>query len=215
MKRDDVLARLAALADPEYLKGMEKFALPAERTLGVPLPALRQLAREIGTDHVLARALWEEGFREARILATLVDDPAGVTGEQMEAWAREFNSWEICDQCCQNLFAASPHAWKKAEEWAIREEEFVKRAGFVLIAKLARNRKSAKDDCFFRFFPLIRAEAHDRRNFVKKAVSWALREIGKRNERCREAAVALAKDLIASESLTARWIGRDTLQDLR
>ncbi|QSZ67259.1 DNA alkylation repair protein [Methanofollis aquaemaris] len=214
MNRDEVMARLHTLADPAYREGMTRFGLSDQNAVGVRVPELRKLAREIKKDHALAVALWEESSREAKILATLIDDPAQVTHAQMEAWAGVFDSWEICDLCCQNLFVLTPHARKTAEAWMRRDKEYVKRAGFVLVAKLARAEKDSDDEWFLASFDAIRAGAKDPRNFVKKAVSWALREIGKRNERCREEAIALAEELAASNDPTQRWIGKDTLRDL-
>ena len=146
-------------------------------------PNLRRLAKEIGREHDLAGELWRTGIHDARILATLIDDPAQVTVRQMEQWAADFNSWAVCDAACCCLFDKTPHAWGKAVEWTEREEEYVKRAGFVLMAALAVHDKKAPDEQFEAFLPLIARHATDERNFVKKAVNWALRQIGKRNRR--------------------------------
>lgn len=193
---------------------MARFGINPDRALGVRIPDLRTLAREIGTDHSLALRLWRTGVHEARILAGMIDDPARVTERQMESWARSFDSWDICDQVCMNLFDKTPLAWSKAAEWAGRDEEFVKRAGFALMACLAVHDKGAGDGAFRRFLPSIEREAGDDRNFVKKAVNWALRQIGKRNGRLRRDALRAARRLAENESRAARWVGRDALREL-
>src|SRR5262249_21478799 len=159
--------------------------------LGISLPNLRKLAKPYRKDHTLALKLWETGIHEARIVATLVDDPAQVTTEQMEAWAADFNSWDIVDQACSNLFAKTPYAHEKARAWCQRDEEFVRRAGFSLIAVLAVHDKKASNGDMEAFYPLIRAGAEDNRNFVKKAVNWALRQIGKRNRALNASALKI------------------------
>jgi 3-methyladenine DNA glycosylase AlkD len=158
--------------------------------------------------------LWESGVHEARILASIVDDPSQVTEAQMERWVREFDSWDVCDQVTGNLFDKTPFAYRKAAEWSRREEEFVKRAGFAVMAALAVQDKQASDEALTAFLPLIREQAHDERNFVKKAVNWALRNIGKRNITLNARAIALADELSRSESRAARWIGSDAYREL-
>lgn len=214
MTYDQVLSELKAVADPDSLAGMARFGITPARALGVRLPALRRLARRIGTDRAFAARLWEEGVRETQILASMVDDPAQVTEDQMESWAAELSYWEICDQVCMNLFARAPLAWTKAEEWSARPEEFVKRAGFVLIACLAVSDKGAADSAFERFFPLIEGHSDDDRAYVRKAVNWALRQIGKRNPKLWRQAVTVARRLASGDNRTARWIGRDALKEL-
>jgi 3-methyladenine DNA glycosylase AlkD len=193
---------------------MTRFGMNPERRLGISIPPLRRIARTTGKDHRLALDLWKSGIAEARIVASLVDDPAKVTGAQMDRWVRDFNSWDVCDQVCGNLFDKTPHAWTKAKAWARREEEFVKRAGFALMAYLAWHDKDAPDAAFLRFLPSIRRGATDERNFVKKAVSWALRNIGKRNLRLRAPALREARALRTGDSKEARWVGADVLRDL-
>jgi len=209
-----ILAQLRSLARPDQLSGMARFGMNPERRLGISIPPLRRMARAIGKDHRLALDLWKSGIAEARIVASLVDDPAKVTPAQMDRWVRDFNSWDVCDQVCGNLFDKSSYAWAKAKAWSRRKEEYVKRAGFALMAYLAWHDKTAPDAAFVRFFPSIRRGATDERNFVKKAVSWGLRNIGKRNPRVRTPALREARVLRTSDSKAARWVGADVLRDL-
>jgi 3-methyladenine DNA glycosylase AlkD len=193
---------------------MARFGINVNNALGISVTQLRKLARQIVRDHDLAKKLWATGIHEARILATIVDVPTEVTEVQMEAWAAEFNSWDLVDQCCGNLFDKTPHAWDKAMEWSGREEQFVKRAGFALMAYLAVHDKKAADGRFERFLPIIQREASDDRNFVKKAVNWALRQIGKRNARLNELAIQRAERIKKLDSKAARWIAADALREL-
>jgi 3-methyladenine DNA glycosylase AlkD len=210
----EILARLRSLSRPESLEGMSRFGIETKRALGVSIPKLRALAKETGKDHELAQELWASGVHEARILATMVDDPRKVSEEQMELWTGDFDSWDVCDQCCSNLFDKTCFARAKAVEWSEREQEFVKRAGFVLMATLAVHDKEAPDGEFLRFLSAIKESCDDERNFVKKAVNWALRQIGKRNIRLNKAAVRLARDILKSKSKTAKWIASDALREL-
>ena len=214
MQAEDVLKRLESLADPEAVAGMAKFAVGGQHTLGISVPTLRRMAKEIGKDHDLAQELWASGIHEARLLATMIDMPKQVTEKQMEAWVTDFDSWDVCDQCCLNLFRKTPFAYDKAEEWSRREEEFVKRAGFALIATLAVHDKKAADETFIAFLPIINREAVDERNFVKKAVNWALRQIGKRNLNLNQAAIQTAQEIQQWDSKSARWIAADALREL-
>lgn len=214
MQTEDVLKRLESLADPEAVAGMAKFAVGGQHTLGISVPTLRQLAKEIGTDHNLAQELWASGIHEARLLATMIDIPNQVTEQQMEAWVKDFDSWDVCDQCCLNLFRKTPFAYDKVEEWSRREEEFVKRAGFALMATLAVHDKKAGDDTFIAFLPIIKREATDERNFVKKAVNWALRQIGKRNLSLNQFAIHAVQEIQQLDSKSARWIAADALREL-
>jgi 3-methyladenine DNA glycosylase AlkD len=214
MNTDEVMARLRSLAQPGDLEGMERVGIPTEHALGVSIPALRRLAKEIGRDHVMAGELWATGIHEARLLATLVDDPGQVTDGQMEAWAHDFDAWDLCDQCCSNLFDRTPYAYRKAEEWSRREEEFVKRAGFVLMAALSVHDKKAEDRVFRKFFPIIIREATDDRPYVRKAVNWALRQIGKRNMALNREAIRVAGEIRTIKSRAARWIASDALREL-
>ncbi len=214
MRVGEVLKRLKARGDPESLEGMARFGIATEKAYGVRVPELRKLARDVGTDHELALQLWDTGVHEARILASMVDDPVLVGAEQMEAWARDFDSWDLCDQCCMNLFDRTPFAWRKAMEWSTREEEFVKRAAFALMASLAVHDKEAADEEFADLLPIIRRESVDERNFVKKAVNWALRQIGKRNLVLNTKAISTAEEILEIGSKSARWIASDALREL-
>ncbi len=209
-----VLRRLEALADPQAVQGMARFGIRGKRVLGISVVTLRRLAREMGTDHRLARDLWASGIHEARILASMVDDPSRVTGAQMEAWVRGFDSWDLCDQVCGNLFDRTPFAFRKALAWSRRREEFVRRAGFALMASLAVHAKDAGADRFMKFLPAITRAATDERNFVRKAVNWALRQIGKRSRALHTAALRTARRIQHLESRSARWIAADALREL-
>ncbi len=202
------------MGDPEAVKGMSRFGIQTGAAFGISVPRLSTLAREVGRNHDLALGLWKTGFHEARILASMVDEVDKVTEDQMEDWANDFDSWDVVDGCCGNLFDQTRFAIRKAGEWSRRPEEFVKRAGFVLMAELAVHDKKAPDRVFARFFPLIIGGASDDRNFVKKAVSWALRQIGKRNLALNKAAIRVAKDIAALDSRSARWVAADSLREL-
>lgn len=215
MKYEDIIACLEEHADPEAVKGMAKVAITGQSVYGVSLPVLRELAKKMGKDHDLALKLWDKNNRETRILAPMIDEPNKVTEEQIESWILDFDSWEVCDQCCMNLFEKLPSVYFKAKEWAKREEEFVKRTGFVLMARLAISDKRAGDDCFDEFFAYIKEGASDGRNFVKKAVNWALRQIGKRNLTLNKKAVEVAEELYASSNKSARWVASDALRELK
>lgn len=211
---EEVLNKLKAGARPDQLAGMARYGMTVEKRLGVAVPDMRKLAKEIGRDHQLALALWQTGLAEAMILAALIDRPDEVTGAQMEAWVKDLNSWDVCDQVCLNLFDKTPLAWQKIPDWSKREEEFVKRAAFALIAGLAWHNKQAADDDFIRLLPVIKAGVTDERNFVKKAVSWALRHIGKRNLNLNDVALKAAQELRESDSKPARWVASDAIRDL-
>lgn len=178
------------------------------------MPNLRLLAKEAGKDHDLAQRLWDAGYRETMIIATIVEIPELVTEEQMEAWVLDFDYWEICDQCCMNLFQKTPFSYQKSIDWSERDEEFVKRAGFVLMARMAVADKKAKDTIFEDFLPIIVRESTDERPLVKKAVNWALRQIGKRNLILNRKAVVISEQLSSMDSKSARWIGKDALREL-
>jgi 3-methyladenine DNA glycosylase AlkD len=214
MNCNQVIDKLKSLADADYLAGMTHFAIKTDHALGVTAPRMRKLAKEIGTDHKLALELWETGIHEARVVAALIDDPKQVTKSQMSNWVRQIDNWGVCDVCCGVLFDKTPFAWSKAVEWPERKEEFVKRAGFVLMAALAIHDKKAPDKKFLLFFGIIKRHADDGRNFVKKAVNWALRQIGKRNIALNKKAVAVAKEIQKMDSPAARWIAADALREL-
>jgi len=194
--------------------GMARYGIRPAMPLGVSIPLLRRLAREIGTDHRLALRLWRSGVHEARILASFVADPEAMTESAMERWVGEIDSWDLCDQCCGTVFLSSPMAYRKCRKWSRDKREYVKRAGFALMARLAVHDKSAADVVFRRMFPLIVRGARDERNFVRKAVNWALRQIGKRNENLNEAAAKIARGLSVAKDPSARWVGRDALREL-
>ena len=210
----NVLDKLQVKAQPERLTGMAKYGMTVDQRLGVSVPDIRKLAKEIGRDHKLALALWRTGIAEARIMAAMVGDPDKLTEEQMEDWVKSINSWDICDEVCMNLFEKNQLAWKKIADWAEREEEFVKRTAFSLIACLAWHDKKTSDEKFIELLPIIVQGAADDRNFVKKAVNWALRNIGKRNLNLNSAAINAAKEIKRLDSKATRWIASDTLREL-
>lgn len=214
MTSEQILKQLQALASPAQVEGMVRFGISSTNTLGLSMKTLHTMAKAIGKDHQIAGELWASGIHEARILAALVDDPVKVTGRQMDAWVKEIDSWDVCDQCCMNLFVNTPAAYQKALHWSTRRHEFVKRAGFALMAVLAVHDKKAPDSHFLPFLLRIQAEAADERNFVKKAVNWALRQIGKRNSALRHRAIEAAEELIKSSSPAARWVASDALREL-
>ncbi len=214
MECGETMNRLEALSDPKALEGMARYGINPEKTLGVSIANLRKLAKEAGRDHGLALELWDSGVHEARILAGMVDDPGMVTERQMEAWVAGFDSWDVCDQVCMNLFWLTPFAYDKCFEWSARPEEFVKRAAFALMARLAWSDKGATDERIAEFLPLIKREASDERNFVKKAVNWALRQIGKRNVALNRLAIRTAKEILALDTRAARWVASTALKEL-
>lgn len=214
MDVEHILAELHARADPQARAGMASFGINMERGLGVSVKKLRELGKSMGKDHETALALWGTGVHEARILASVIDDPKAVTEVQMEAWVRGFNSWDLCDQVVNNLFAKTQWAYAKAFAWAGREEEFVRRAGFTLMASLAVHHKSAPDEKIAAFLPVIERHASDERNFVKKAVNWALRNIGKKNAALNAQALESAARILSQDTKPARWIARDAVREL-
>jgi 3-methyladenine DNA glycosylase AlkD len=210
----EILTHLNTLANPDNVRGMARYGINTQGTLGISIYTLRPLAKEIGVNHALALELWESGIHEARLLAGFIDNPRQVTPEQMERWAGDFDSWDICDQVCSSLFDRTSYAYQKAFEWSKRGEEFVKRAGFVLMAALSVHDKQAHDERFVDFLSIIKREALDERNFVKKAVNWALRQIGKRNRTLNELAIQTAQEISQIDSPAARWIAKDALREL-
>lgn len=194
---------------------MSRFGIDTTRAVGVTVTELRRFARDLGHDHELAAALWASGVHEARLLASLVDEPAMVSQAQMEAWVADLDSWDVCDGVCGNLFDRTPFALDKAVEWSSREPEFEKRAAFALMASAAVHRKDLPDAAFASLLPVIRAQAIDERNYVKKAVSWALRQIGKRSSGLNSQAVRTAERIERIDSPAARWVARDALRELR
>jgi 3-methyladenine DNA glycosylase AlkD len=209
-----IIRELKANANPASLPEMARYGINPENALGVRIGCLQAIARRTGRDHDLAQALWDTGIREARILAAYVAEPDRVTKSMMNRWARDFDSWDVCDQVCANLFDRTPFAPQKAVEWSARRHTFVKRAGFVLMATLAVHDKSAADNDFLAYLPIVAREAGDDRNYVKKAVNWALRQIGKRNRRLHAAALETAAEIEAQDTRSARWIARDAIREL-
>lgn len=202
------------MADPSRLSGMARYGIATERAFGITVTQLRGYARTLGRDEELAAELWDSGVHEARLLATMVAEPALVTEMQVDAWIRDVDSWDLCDGLCGNLVDRTPFALDKVVEWTARDEEFVKRAGFALIAWMAVHRKDLNDECFEAFLPTIREGSTDERNYVKKAVNWALRQIGKRSEGLNRRSIETARDIQRMDSRAARWIATDALREL-
>jgi 3-methyladenine DNA glycosylase AlkD len=212
---DEVVQKLEDSARPDQLDGMARYGMTAEGRLGVSVPIMRKIAGEVGKDHDLSLQLWKTGILEARIVAAMIGEPERLTEDQMEEWVKDLNSWDVCDQVCMNLFEKTPFVWKKILEWSEREEEFVKRSAYTLIACAAWHFKNEKDDKFIKLLPVIKKGASDDRNFVKKAVSWALRNIGKRNPELNRAAIEVAEEIQLLDSKAARWVARDAVRELR
>jgi len=214
MEYGEIIKRLKAKANSENVKGMARFGINPDNTLGVSIPEIRKMAKDIGKNHKLALELWDSGIHEARLLAGFIDEVDKVSEMQMEKWVKDFDSWDVCDQVCSNLFDKTVFSYKKAMEWTERDEEFVKRAGFVLMAALSVHDKKESDGKFLRLLPIIKRESKDERNFVKKAVNWALRQIGKRNLRLNKAAINTAKEIQKINSKSAKWIASDAIKEL-
>ncbi|MEH6422434.1 DNA alkylation repair protein [Pseudomonas sp. CGJS7] len=210
----EALRQLKAASSASYRDGMARYAIPNEHAFGVPMASIQAVAKRLGRDRELAAALWDSGWYEARLLAAYIDDPAQVTAAQMDRWCRDFDNWAVCDTICFALFDRSPLAWRKIEQWAPRRDEFVRRAAFALLASKTVHDKSADDAQFRRGLELVEAYACDSRNFVKKAVNWALRSIGKRNPALHAAALDTATRLAASADAATRWNGKDALREL-
>lgn len=211
---ETILAELEAHGTEENRKGMARFGISTDRAFGVPMAVIRPMARPYRRRHDLALALWATGMHEARIFAAIIEDPKEIAPEQMDAWAADFDSWDLCDQASMNLFAASPYVHDKIEAWAKDDREFVRRAAFATIAGYSVHAKKAPDADFLPMLKLVERYAHDGRNFVKKAVNWALRQIGKRSPTLHPKALALAEKLAASDDKSERWIGRDAVKEL-
>jgi 3-methyladenine DNA glycosylase AlkD len=210
----DVLAQLQSQADPAHKVEMARIGINLNKTLGVDIYTLRKLAKPLYPDHELALGLWETGIHEARLLASMVDDPAQATEAQLETWAADFDSWDMCDQVSDNLFQHTPFAYPKAFEWSGRSQEFIKRAGFVLMACLAFFDRVAPDAKLAEFFPVIVQASDDERSYVKKAVNWALRNLGKRSQALNAQAITVAQEIQARGTRPARWIAADALREL-
>jgi 3-methyladenine DNA glycosylase AlkD len=210
-----VLQRIRALENPKAAAEMARAGIQTRKAYGLSMPQLRKLAKELGRDHRLAQELWATGVHDARILAALIDEPDKVSERQMDRWARDFDNWAICDACCQELFWNTPYAYRRALAWTQRPQEFVKRAGFALMAEMAVHDKNADDARLLALLPIIKQHASDDRHYVKKAASWALRQIGKRNAKLHAAALKTAGELKASEPPAARWVGSDAVKELQ
>ena len=215
MDYNKVLKGLKSLSKNKSKEQMARFGITPKKAYGVRIPDLRAFSKEIGKDHELAVKLWKSDTRETRILACMIEDPEMVAEEQMEKWVKDFDYWELCDQCCMNLFEKMPVAYQKAMEWSFRDEEFVKRAGFALMARLAVSDKKAEDAKFEEFFPHIVRESVDERNYVKKAVNWALRQIGKRNISLNKKSIEISRKIHSIDSKSAKWIASDALRELQ
>ena len=214
MRSSDIIAALRELESPKDRAGMARFGINVDNALGISVNTLRRLAKDIGRDHELALALWQSGIHEARILASIVADPGRFKTKHARAWVKDFNSWDLCDQCCQNLFWQIEGAQGLALSWITSRQEFTKRAGFTILAVLAFKSKALTTEEIAGFLPIIETAAADERNFVKKAVNWALRQIGKRNLALNRQAIACAKQLLTRDEKSARWIARDALREL-
>jgi 3-methyladenine DNA glycosylase AlkD len=214
-KTNGILKRLRAAGSAENVAGMARYGIRPAKAYGVATPVIRSIAKELGCNTELASALWSTNVLEARILATMIADPLQIAEAEVERWVREFDCWSVCDSACIGMLWKTPYAWRKVREWSRREPEYERRAAFALLAGLAVHDKKATDIQFLSALRLISKAARDDRNFVKKAVNWALRQIGKRNPALREAAVETAESLIATDSRAARWFGHDALRELR
>jgi len=214
MNADDIIIHLKKHENTAHLHNMNRFGINTNNAFGVPLSILRPYAKKIGTNHTLALNLWKTRVHEARLLATLIDNPKKVDEQQMEQWASDFQCWDLCDQCCLNLFDKTEYTLQKIQEWSKRKEEFIKRAGFVLIAALAIHNKEAANQYFNQFYPLLIRESTDERIYVKKAISWALRSIGKRNHVLNKKAIKIAKEKKKKKNKTSQWIAAQTINEL-
>jgi 3-methyladenine DNA glycosylase AlkD len=214
MQLEEILKKLKSLSKPENIAGMIRFGINPKNTYGVSIPDLRKIAKEIDKDHQLAQKLWNTGIHEAKILASMIDYPEMVTEKQMDLWVNDFDSWDVCDQVCMNLFDKTKFVQNKAIEWSSNDSEFIKKAAFTLMATSAVHLKDKKDEHFLKFLSIIKREATDNRNYVKKSINWALRQIGKRNIKLNEAAIKTAKEIQKIDSKTAKWIASDTLREL-
>src|SRR5271157_217923 len=209
------VAELKRLGEKKNVEGMARFGIRAKKVFGVSKPKLDGLAKKIGKNHELGLKLWKTGIHDARLLGVLISEPEKVNAKQMDRWVTDFDNWDVCDGTCCHLFVFAAPAWKKAFEWTRRKKEFEKRAGFALVAFLAVHDKHASDVIYRKFLKAIEREAWDDRNFVRKAVNWALRNIGKRNLRLNRAAIASAERIRRQNTRAARWIAADALRELR
>jgi len=211
---DFILSELQSISEPEYLKKMAHFGIDISKAYGIRVPNIRKLAKQIGKNQELSLQLWKTGFHEARLLATFIGDYKLVTELQINQWTKDFTSWDMCDQACGNLFVKTPYFKSKVLEFTKAEEEFVKRTGFVLMAEAAVHLKKEADETFLNFLPIIEREAYDNRNFVKKSINWALRQIGKRNALLHQHAIDTANNILAQQNKKANWVALDALREL-
>jgi len=214
MEYENIIRELKSMKNPMNIKGMQRFGIQGKEMLGISMPMIRKMAKNIGKNHSLAAKLWSSGIHEARLLACFVDDPKHVTEKQMDNWVKDFDSWDIVDQCCGQLFDRTPFVEKKIDEWTERDEEFVRRSGFVLMATKSVHDKNANDKEFDRYFSIMKKHATDERNFVRKAVNWALRQVGKRNINLNKKAIKAGEEIRKIDSKSARWIANDALREL-
>jgi len=222
MEYQEIIKKINSLQNPGNIEGMARFGIrPKTKVYGVSIPELRKIAKIIKKNlpcrqagHKLALKLWDSKIHEARILAGFIGEPEKATEQQIEKWVRGFDSWDVCDQVCSSFLDKTEFAYKKVFEFSKRKEEFVKRTAFALIACLAVHNKKLKDEDFLKFFPLIKKESIDERNFVKKAVNWALRQIGKRNLNLNKKAIELAKEIQKINSKSAKWIASNAIKEL-
>ena len=215
MEFEEIIKKLKSLENPKNIEGMARYGINPKNNLGVSIYILRPIAKKIGLNHDLALKLWNSGIHDARLLACFIDNPKKVTKKQMNSWVKDFDSWDVCDQVCTSLFDKTSYAWEKAYEWSEREEEFVKRAAFSLVAGLSVHDKKTCDEKFEKFMLVITKHANDERNYVKKAVNWALRNIGKRNINLNKKAIKTAEELITTKNKTAIWIAKNALKELK
>lgn len=210
---EETIIRLEQMSDPKHAREMARVGIDSDQALGISIYDLRKFAAEIGQNHALALELWDTGIHEARILASYIADPAAIDNAMLEKWVSGFDTWDICDQVCA-LFAVTPFVDEKIFSWAERPEEFVRRASFAMIAERAWYDHRASDDDLAAYFPLLIRSSDDNRNYVKKAVSWALRNIGKRNRRLNQLALQVAEEIGCRDSRPALWIARDVIREL-
>lgn len=219
MTLEEIIKKLKSFESPENIAGMKRFGIVTKKAFGVSAPLLKDLAKEIKKQtkdrHQLALELWQTGIHEARIIAYLIDNPKEVTESQMDDWVKDFDNWAICDGTCGHLFCKTEFAYKKVLEWSESEEEFIKRAGIVLIAWLAVHDKKASDEKIAEFLSILEQKSDDERNFIKKAVNWSLRQIGKRSLYLNKLAIESAEQIKAQNTKSTRWIAADALRELR
>lgn len=214
MESKEIIKELKKLANKETLKNIERIGIDIKKAIGVNITEQRVLAKEIGINHKLAFDLWKIDIHEAKTLATMIADPNNISEVDMEVWVSEFYSWDLCDQCCKNLFEKTKYAYSKSAEWCERDQTFTKRAGFVLMARLAVSDKDRDNKIFESFLPTILKHSNDSRNFVKKSVNWALRSIGKRNSYLNKKALLLSKEILLLDNKSSQWIANNAIKEL-